>query len=193
LAYAAWLSVHGSGEQRRLAEDFISYILERAKEEGEDVRWKVEEMVKEGKARGSLTLKGFEKRVEVEGREHVVKVIGGGAELKEGRGGRMLLRIKITAEVDGVRREYVMTYGRYGADNAAVGRAYASVDAPGGREADAGRFAAVIKALTGREPKVYRVKDGTIIIKCYGEHLEGFMRYTELADAVVRWLEEMGR
>jgi len=68
LAYAAWLSVHGSGEQRRLAEDFISYILERAKEEGEDVRWKVEEMVKEGKARGSLTLKGFEKRVEVEGR-----------------------------------------------------------------------------------------------------------------------------
>jgi hypothetical protein len=38
LAYAAWLSVHGSGEQRRLAEDFISYILERAKEEGEDVR-----------------------------------------------------------------------------------------------------------------------------------------------------------
>jgi hypothetical protein len=89
--------------------------------------------VKEGKARGSLTLRNFEKKVEVGGREHVVKVIGGGAELKEGRGGRKLLRIKITAEVDGVRREYVMTYGRYGADNAAVGRAYASVDAPGGR------------------------------------------------------------
>jgi hypothetical protein len=67
----------------------------------------------------------------------VVKVIGGGAELKEGRGGRKLLRIKITAEVDGVRREYVMTYGRHGADNAAVGRAYASAGAPGGREADA--------------------------------------------------------
>jgi len=32
LVYAAWLSVHGFGEQRRLAEDFISYILERAKE-----------------------------------------------------------------------------------------------------------------------------------------------------------------
>jgi hypothetical protein len=193
LAYAAWLSVHSSGEQRRLAEDFISYILERAKEEGEDVRRKVEEIVKEGKARGSLTLRNFEKKVEVGGREHVVKVIGGGAELKEGRGGKKLLRIKITAEVDGVRREYVITYGRHGADNAAVGRAYASVDAPGGREADAERFAAVIKALTGREPKVYRMKDGTIIIKCYGEHLEGFMRYIELADAVVRWLEEMGR
>jgi hypothetical protein len=56
-----------------------------------------------------------------------------------------------------------MTYGRHGADNAAVGRAYVSVDAPGGREADAERFAAVIKALTGREPKVHRMKDGTII------------------------------
>jgi len=193
LVHAAWLSVHGSGEQRRLAEDFISYILERAKEEDEDVRRKVEEMVKEGKTRGSLTLRNFEKKVEVDGREHVVKVIGGGAELKEGRGGRKLLRLKITAEVDGVWREYVITYGRRGAGNAAVGRAYASVDAPGGREADAERFAAVIKALTGREPKVYRMKDGTIIIKCYGEHLEGFMRYTELADAIVRWLEEMGR
>ena len=122
----------------------------------------------------------------------MVKVIGGEA-VEEGRGGRKLLRIKITAEVDGVRHEYVMTYGRHGADNAAVGRAYASVDAPDGREADAERFVAVVKALTGREPKVYCMKDGTIILKCYGEHLKGFMRYIELADAVVRWLEETGR
>jgi len=193
LAYAAWLSVHGSGEQRRLAEDFISYILERAKKEGDDVYEKAREIIEEGMSRGSLTLKGFEGVVEVEGRRHKVKVIDGGAEIEESRRGRKLLRIKITAEVDGVRREYVITYGKHGADNAAVGRAYASVDAPGGREADAERFAAVIKALTGREPKVYRMKDGTIIIKCYGEHLEGFMRYTELADAVVRWLEETGR
>jgi hypothetical protein len=78
-----------------------------------------------------------------------MKVMDKSAELKEGRGGRKLLRIRITAEVDGVRREYVMTYGRHGADNATVGRAYASVDEPGGREADAERFAAVIKALTG--------------------------------------------
>jgi hypothetical protein len=44
-----------------------------------------------------------------------------------------LLRIKITAEVDGVRREYEITFGRLGAKNKAMGRAYASVDAPGGR------------------------------------------------------------
>jgi Fe2+ transport system protein FeoA len=91
LAYAAWLSVHGSGEQQRLAVDFVEYILQRAKKAGEDVYGKAEEIVKEGKARGSLTLKGFEKRVEVEGREYVVKVIGGGAEFDEGRGGRKLL------------------------------------------------------------------------------------------------------
>jgi len=38
-------------------------------------------------------LKGFEGRVEVGGREHVVKVIGGDAELDEGRGGKKLLKI----------------------------------------------------------------------------------------------------
>lgn len=34
LAYAAWLSEHGSGRQRELAAEFIRYILERAEEEG---------------------------------------------------------------------------------------------------------------------------------------------------------------
>jgi hypothetical protein len=38
-------------------------------------------------------LKGFEGRVEVGGREHVVKVIDGDAELDEGRSGKKLLRI----------------------------------------------------------------------------------------------------
>jgi PaRep2b protein. len=149
LAYAAWLSVYGSERQRELAAEFVKYILRRAWEAGREVYEKAKEIVEKGKARDSLKLKGFEGRVEVGGREHVVKVIDGGAEIEESRSGRKLLRIKITAEVDGVRREYVITYGRYGADNAAVGRAYASADAPGGREADAERFAAVIKALTG--------------------------------------------
>jgi hypothetical protein len=35
LAYAAWLSVHGSGRQRELAAEFVEYILQRAKEAGE--------------------------------------------------------------------------------------------------------------------------------------------------------------
>ncbi len=53
LAYAAWLSVHGKDEQqRRRAAEFVEYILQRAKEAGEDVRKKAEEVVEEGKARG---------------------------------------------------------------------------------------------------------------------------------------------
>jgi hypothetical protein len=201
LAYAAWLSVHGSGEQRRLAEDFISYIQEKAKEEGEDVRRKVLEVVEEGKARGSLALKGFEKKFEVDCKTYVVKVIGGEA-VEEDRGGRKLLRIRITAEVgrvedehtivDRVVRNYTITFGRYGADNATLGYATARAD-PDGREADAERFSAVVETLTGKRPRVYRMKNDMMIMECGREHLEGFMRYAELAEAITRWLEETSR
>jgi hypothetical protein len=120
--------------------------------------------VEEGRARSSLRLEGFEKKVEVGGREHVVKVIGGSAELEKSGSNKTLLRIRITAEVDGVRSEYEITYGRYGKDNAAKGYATARAKAPGGREADAEKFLALIKALTGRKPKIRRMKNGTIII-----------------------------
>jgi hypothetical protein len=133
-------------------------------------------------------LKGFVKEVEVNGKTYVVKVIGGEA-VEEDRGGRKLLRIRITAEVGGVRSDYVMTYGRYGKHNAALGRATARA----GREADAERFAAVIKALTGKEPRIHRMKDGRTMIECYGGRLEGFKQYVELADAIVKWLEETRR
>jgi len=189
LERAAWLSVHGKDEQqRRLAAEFVEYILQRAEKEGDVVYEKAREIVEKGKARGSLTLRNFEREVEVDGRRHVVKVIDGEA-VKEDRGGRKLLRIKITAEVDGVRREYEITFGRNRASNEAKGYAYASAKAPGGREADAERFSALVKALTGKEPRVYRMKDGTIIIKCYREHLDGFWRYKELADTIEKWLE----
>jgi hypothetical protein len=192
LAYAARLSVYGSGEQQRLAAEFVEYILQRAWDADKEVYEKVKKIIDEGKARGSLTLKGFEKEVEVDGEKHKVKVIDGEA-VEEDRDGRKLLRINITAEVGGVLRDYTITYGRYGADNVARGFAYARADAPGGREADAERFAAVIEALTGVKPKVYRKSDGDIEIVCGRTHLEGFMRYTELADAIKKWLEETRR
>jgi hypothetical protein len=134
--------------------------------------------VEEGKARGFQTLEDFVKEVEVDGKKYVVKVIGGEA-VEEDRGGRKLLRIKITAEVgrvegehivDRVVREYTITFGRYGDDNEARGFAYASAKAPGGREADAERLAAVIEALTGVKPKIRRRSDGTIEIVCGREH-----------------------
>jgi hypothetical protein len=191
LERAAWLSVHGSERQRELAAEFVKYILQRAEEAGKKVYEKVREIIEEGKAWRSLTLRGFEKEVEVNGRRYKVKVIDGEA-VEEKQNGKTLLRIKITAEVDGVKSEYVITFSR-NSRNAAVGRAYASIYAPGGREADAERFSALVKALTGEEPWVYRKKNGVIMIQCYKEHLDGFMRFAELADAIERWLEETGR
>ncbi len=189
LAHAAFLSVYGKDEQqRRLAADFVEYILQRAEKAGKEVYEKAREIIEEGKARGSLTLKGLEKRVEVGGKEHVVKVIDGEA-AEEDRGGRKLLRIKITAEIDGVKSEYTITFTRRGSGSGAKGRAYASADAPGGREADAERFSALVKALTGKEPWILRMKDGRIMMACGREHLDGFRRYAELADAIENWLE----
>jgi hypothetical protein len=206
LAYAAYLSVHSENEdQRELAAKFVELILQRAKEacggvEPCAVYEKTKEIVKKGKERGSLELERFEEKVEVNGKTYVVKVKGGEA-VKEGEGDRKLLRIKIKAEVGRVEgdhivrvvREYTITYSRRGADNAAVGYAVAKADAPGGREADAERLAAVIEALTGVKPRIRRMKDGTIIIECGREHLDGFMRYKELADAIKKWLEETSR
>jgi len=191
LKHAAWLSVHASEDQRKLAAEFVKYILQRAEEKGENVRNKVEKVVEKGKAKGSLTLEGFEKKVEVNGREHMVKVLGWSAELEESESGKLLLRIKITADVGGVLCDYTITYGRYG-KNKALGYTTAKAD-PDGREADAERFSALIKALTGKEPKIRRMKDGSIIMECSRAHLEGFKRYAELADVVEKWLEETGR
>jgi hypothetical protein len=78
--------------------------------------------VEEGKARDILKLEGFEGRVEVGGRRHVVKAVGWSAELEESRRSRKLLRIRITAEVDGVRSEYTPT--------ADMGKATQQWDAP---------------------------------------------------------------
>ncbi|MFZ8807877.1 MAG: PaRep2b protein, partial [Pyrobaculum sp.] len=200
LAYAAWLSVHGEGEQRRLAEEFVKLILKRAEEAGDAVYKKAEEIIEKGKGWRSLTLKGFEKEFEVDGKKYEVKVIDGEA-VEEDRNGKTLLRIRITAEVGRVEgehivrvvREYTITYSRRGADNAAEGYAYASIYAPGGREADAERLSALIKALTGKEPRIRRKSDGTIEIVCGGKHLEGFMRYKELANTIKKWLEETSR
>ncbi len=188
LAYAARLSVRGKDEeQRRMATEFVELILQRAREAGEDVYRKAEEIVNEGKARGSLTLKDFKKEVEVDGRKHVVKVIDGGAEFDEGRSGKKLLRIRIAAEVDGVRREYAIMFGRYGSNNAAKGFAYVS------EEADAERLATVVEALTGVKPKIRRRSDGTIEVMCSRAHLDGFVRFAELAEAIMKWLKETSR
>jgi hypothetical protein len=139
-------------------------------------------------------LSNFEKVDEVNGKIYFVKVIGGEA-VVEDRGSKPLLRIKITAEVgrvegehivDRVVREYTITYGRYGRENTTKGIAYPSALAPGGREEDAERLVAVIKALTGREPRIGRSK----MIICNRMHLESFRCFAEFANAIDKWLNQ---
>jgi hypothetical protein len=193
LEYFVWLSVHGEREQQRLAAAFVELILKRAEEAGEEVLKKAEEIVKKGRSWSSQTLERFKERVEVNGKTYVVEVKGGEA-VEEKQNGKKLLRIKIRAEVicvgdgcivDPVEREYTITFRR---DNKNAAMGYAVV-----RAADAERLIAVIKALTGRDPKAYRRSDGKIEVKCYGGHLEGFMRYKELAGTIKNWLEETSR
>jgi hypothetical protein len=196
LVRLARLSVHSKDKElRELAAAFVKLILLRAEEADggkcDKVCKKAEEIIEKGRAWSSLTLKGFEKEVEVNGKKYRVKVIDGEA-VEEKQNGRKLLRIKITAEIDGVRSDYTITYGRYGKTNTAKGFATARAD-PDGREADAERYSALIKALTGREPKVYRRSDGKIEVRCYEGHLEGFMRFVKLAETIEKWLEETDR
>ena|GEM_PF-3189047 len=49
---------------------------------------------------------------------------------------------------------------------------------------------AVVNALTGKEPRIRRMKDGEIMIVCGRDHLDGFTSYAELAEAIEKWLEE---
>jgi len=51
LAYAAWLSVYGSGRQRKLASDFVNYILKRAEKAGREVYDKANKIIEEGMSR----------------------------------------------------------------------------------------------------------------------------------------------
>jgi len=201
LTYAAWLSVYGPKPQRELAEAFIKLILLRAEEAGEEVHKKVEKIVNEGKSRLSQTLKDFKMEFEVNGRRYMVKVTDGEA-VEENQNGKTLLKIKITVEVicvgdgcivDRVERKYAITYSRHKKTNAALSSAYASAKTPWGKEVDAKIFSALIKTLTGKEPKVYQRSDGNIKIGCGREHLDGFMQYVELADDIEEWLEKTSR
>ncbi len=209
LAYAAYLSVRGKNKQQRdLADEFVKLILRRAEEESKDVHEKAEEgkdvykkaleIVNEGKSWGSIELKKFEMEFEVNGKKYKVKVKGGEA-VEEKQNGKTLLRIKIKAEVgrveDGhtVEREYTITFSRYGAGNKVRSDTYAGGNTPEVREAEAERLSVLIEVLTGKKPTIRRMKDGRIMIICYGGHLEGFKRYDELVETILKWLVETSR
>jgi hypothetical protein len=195
LAYAAWLSDYGPEDKRKLARELVDYILQRARDAGDDVLGKVEEIIAKSLATRVQDLKNFKEVVEINGKKYVVNVTDGEAKTEDKRG-KKYLKIRITAEVshvegghavDHVKREYTITFSRRGAKNAVRGSVVVKT------ETDAEILAAVIKALTGEKPWIQRIKDGTIMMVCGRKHLEGFKRYNELADAIEKWLEETSR
>ncbi len=191
LIRAAWLSVRGSGRQRELAAAFVEHILQRAWEacRGKEpcaVYEKAEEIIEDGKAWSSLTLRGLVREVWVGKKRHVVKTLGCSVAV----GGSGLLHIAVSAEVDGVVGVYVFSFGRFSRLGLIRGFAYADAKAPGGRVADAVRLLALVKALTGKRPKVVHSKRGKITIMLRRVHLYRLTRYAELAEAVEMWLAE---
>jgi len=75
----------------------------------------------------------------------------------EDKDGKSKLRIAVKAVVNGVEREYVFVLYRT-SGNRVRGYTTVSADAPGGREENAKRIAAVVNAVTGEEPSVARLK-----------------------------------
>jgi hypothetical protein len=127
LAYAAWLSAHGSGRQRELAKEFLERVLRAAQTEGEDVYRRVKRIVDVGILQSPISLRGLEKDVE----GCVVKVKEGSAWLDED--GR--LKIAVVAEVDGVNTKCEISFVKLKRGGVA-GFVYADA-------------AVVVKALTG--------------------------------------------
>jgi hypothetical protein len=181
LVYAAWLAAGGSGERQKLAADFVGRILEKAEARGGAVYEKVRKAVEAGRAVGSLRLFGMSVEVEVGGRKHVVTVLSWDVDWE-----RHYLRIFILAEVDGVESLHTATF--YRVRGRVTGQAYAKASAPGGAEADAERFAALVKAVTGIEPRMYMAKGKRPVFFLGRRHLDGFARYRELANVVMGWL-----
>ncbi len=163
----AWISVHGEGEQRRRAAEFLKSLEERAKAKGGEVLRKLEALVEEGRGRGALRLVGLERGG--------VKVLDVKTEEKNEK-----LYITLRAEVDGAAGEYKITFYRE-RDGIRYLRFYVR-----GGEAVA-RAVKLIEVLTGEKPQVTEMPDGSTRIRGSGRHIDALARYEELREAIERW------
>jgi len=154
----------------------------------------VEELISKGKSWGAVEGIPMKKDVEFKWNGQTVKStveIRGVEARVEDKGGKSKLRIEVRAVIDGVERENIFTFFR-GSINEVRGYTHASADAPGGREEDAKRIVAVVKAVTGKEPTVERLKKGEVWIVCFRSYLEGFMRYRKVYETAEKWLRRSG-
>ncbi len=163
----AWLSIHGEGEQRRRAAEFLKFLEKRAEAKGEEVLKKLEALVEEGRSRGALRLVGLEK--------DGVKVLDVEAEEKGDK-----LYITIKAEIDGVEEEYEITLYREGRGTRRF------VFYVRGEEAVA-RTVKLIEVLTGERPSVTERPNSLTRIGGSWRHIDALARYEELREAIERW------
>jgi hypothetical protein len=163
----AWVSIHGEGEQRRRAAEFLKFLEEKAKAKGREVLRKLETLLEESRSRGALRLVGLERGG--------VKVL----EVKtEEKGDKLYVMIR--AEIDGVEEEYKITFYR---ERSGARRLRFYVR---GGEAVA-RAVKLIEVLTGERPSVMEMPDGRTMIKGSGRYIDAMARYEELREAIERW------
>ncbi len=161
----AWVSIHGEGEQRQRAAEFLKFHEEKARAKGGEVFRKLEALVEEGRGRGALRLVGLERGG--------VKVLD--VEAVE-RGGELYVTIK--AEVDGAAGEFRLTFTRK-----RDGTRRLMFYVKSGAAARAVKF---VEVLTGEKPQVTEMPDGRTRIRGSDKHIEALARYEELREAIER-------
>ena len=181
----AYIAKHGTDEAQRLgAASQIEHLRIKAELAGKEVLVKLEELVREGESRRSLHAEGLKTIVEIEWKGRHVEVSVEVKNIKAWEDGDKL-RIVVGAIVGGVEGQWTATFRRT-KKNAIEGYTVARVNAPGGREEDAKRIIALVKALTGEEPNI-KLDKGKPVIIYTRRHLDGFKKYTEVADTIREW------
>jgi hypothetical protein len=187
----AYIAIYGTDEARKKeAASLIEHLRERAEAKGKDVLEKLEELIKHGEERGFRHATGMKEVVEIEWEGHRTTVSVEVKEIHAEEDGDKL-RISVTAVVSGVEGRWEMTFLRREKDRAVIGYTATRADVPGGREEDAKRIAALIKALTGEEPSIIRRNGKIKEIKYTRRHLDGLGKYAELTDVVRKWLDKL--
>jgi len=178
----AYIAKHGTDEAQRLgAASLIEHLRIKAELAGKEVLVKLGELVREGESRRSLHAEGLKTIVEIEWKGRHVEVSVEVKNIKAWEDGDKL-RIVVGAIVGGVEGQWTATFRRT-KKNAIEGYTVARVNAPGGREEDAKRIIALVKALTGEEPNI-KLDKGKPVIIYTRRHLNGFKKYAEVADTI---------
>jgi PAS domain-containing protein len=181
----AYIAKYGADEAQRLgAASLIEHLRIKAELAGKEVLVKLEELIREGESRRSLRAEGLKTIVEIEWKGRHVEVPVEVKNIKAWEDGDKL-RIVVGAIVGGVEGQWTATFRRT-KKNAIEGYTVARVNAPGGREEDAKRIIALVKALTGEEPNI-KLDKGKPVIIYTRRHLDGFKKYAEVADTIREW------